>query len=262
LTLRDDGAGGCTFASSTNSSGDPVGPFQPCRNVFPGPVCASYPGALTLTFVYNGSSAFRDPEFQTILDVVGLGSVTTVWRLSLHIIHVTSIPRDIRPAFLPKLALINNLAIFECISEITATGKCTGSDTPTITPSPPAPRRLVALPDLVKVDRIPGDLFVQNTGFTNMTSFRGVRCLPPTVQLLGLDNLVSLQGFEGVGPWTRTSGGPIVVISPSPRNVSALRTMALYNSQGQTPLSGAFVSFQSAYPCSTPGPLTVSTITT
>jgi hypothetical protein len=247
LTLRDDGKGGCTYATSTGSNDIPkaVGPFQPCRDLFPGIACASYGGALTLSFVYGGTLPFREPNFQPMLNTVGLGAVTSLWWLHVHIIHVASIPQDIRPAFLPNLTYLQfQLAVFECTGEIVATGECLGSDTAWITPAGPNPRRLVALPAVSKVYRM-RDLFIQNTGFRDMMSLIGFTCPPGIIQILGNYNLVSLRGFENIGP----SEGLIIIISPSPNDLSALTSMARCDKEGQTVLDRWFVSFQSVSGC-------------
>ncbi len=245
MTLRDDGMGGCRYAWIRNV-GNPtaVGPFQPCKDLFPGIACASYRGGLTLSFVYTGSLPFLEPNFQTMLDTVGLGAVTALGWLHVHIIHVISIPQDIRPAFLPDLTYLEfQLAVFEWYSEILATAECVGSDTPWITP--PGPNgRLVALPAVSKVYRM-RDLFIQNTGFTDMISLIGFTCPPVIIQLLGNDNLVSLRGFENIGP----SEGMIMIVSPSPADVSALTTMARCDDKGQTVLDRWFVSFQQISAC-------------
>ncbi len=243
LTLRDDGAGGCTFGNTTKVL--PGGQFQTCRDLFPGKACASYPGVLTLSFVYSGSTPFIEPAFQNMLDIVGLGRITVLWELDMHIIHAASIPQDLQPAFLPGLTSIpDHLAVRECTSEMGTSGRCTGSDTGEITPDPPVPRRLRSIPAVFNVTKI-RDIFIQNPGFRDMTTFKGLRCPPGIMQFLGLGNLRSLSGLEKVQAWTPDVGGPIIVISPSPADISALKTWAHCDDQGLSDLTGAFTSFQS-----------------
>jgi hypothetical protein len=242
--------GGCTFAKSTWEPWIPFGPFQPCRDLFPGRACASYPGVLNLTFAYNGSLPFIEPDFRSNLNAVGLGAITAVWQIHLHIIHLVQIPRDIRPSFLPGITMIKDqLAVYECTIE--------GDDTVGAylvcgrEPNDPGPStpRLVGLPDVANVDRV-RDLYIQNTGFADMTSLGGLRCSPDIIQLYGNEQLGSLQGLEGIAPWTRDNGGNIIVFIPTPTNISALRTFARCDEQGNSELQGGFVSLQLIPGCS------------
>lgn len=183
--------------------------------------------------MYNGSSPFVDPAFQTSLNKVGLGGVTAIVELSVSIIHVAQIPRNIWPVFLPGLTTIGDtLGVLECVVEDVDTAQCADGLSRPVTP------RLVDLPGLTNLSRIDYRLFVVNTAFTDMMPLRGLRCPPDHIQLVNLMNLSSLHGWENVYPWTKDVQGPsIFIYTPSPANISALRPMALCDEHGNTTLS-------------------------
>jgi hypothetical protein len=233
--LRNDGLGGCTCGRSTGAT-TPVGPFQPCRDFFPGIPCASYQGRLYLYVVYNSTSPFVDPDFQSCLNTVGLGDITALWALSLHIFHIRQVPRDVKLAFLPGLTLAKDqIALSECNIE--------GDTCAAVWESFPFTPRLVGVPDLANVYRT-RDLFIQNTKLSDMTSFGSLKCPPDIIQIYGNKELKSLRGLEGFGPWTRDLRGNIIVIYPSPGEMSALSTMYLCDNQGNSVLTGGFISIR------------------
>lgn len=136
-------------------------------------------------------------------------------------------PASPRPtADFPPWACNNpsSLVVAECTSENVYTGQCADL-------RPPVRSRLTDLPGLSNVYRI-RDLTVYSTAFTDMMPFRGLRC-PPNMQLYNLVNLASLHGWEGIEPWTY-GWAPSLYIDPAPRNISALKSMALCNEQGNT----------------------------
>jgi hypothetical protein len=202
--IRDDGTGGCTFAESKGGSVFPIGPFQTCEIWFPGAGCASYQGSLTLTSVYNGSSPFVDPDFQTHLNTIGLGSVTALLWLHIYILHLAPIPRGIELAFLPDLTLIKDqLRVSECPREGIVQGVCESS-------APKAAERsLIGLTATSNVYRVP-DIFIDYTNLTDMMFLKGLQCPPSSMQLSGNTKLVSFRGLEGIQAWTKDSIGPVI----------------------------------------------------
>jgi hypothetical protein len=204
LTIRDDGMGGCTWARSAGFSGFPLGPFQPCRDLFPGTACASYQGALSLATRYNGSSSFVDPDFQKHLNTVGLGNVKALAWMHVYLVHLAPIPRDVRLAFLPGLTLIQDqLAAIECTSEENRDYICGGT--------PPSQSRLVALSATSTVYRM-RDIYVRYTGLKDTMFIRGLKCPPQYVTLDGNRALVPARNLDG----GLTSQSPPPANSPPP----------------------------------------------
>ncbi len=187
MTIRNDGSGGCTWARTTGWTGNPLGPFQSCTNLFPGRACASYQGALRLILSYRGALPFIEPDFQANLNTVGLGNVTGLWWLHVYLAHMTPIPRDIKLTFLPGLTLIRDqLAAYECVAD----PGCHG---------PPAQSRLVGLSATSNVYRI-RDVSIGNTALPDLTFVRGLQCAPEFMILRENVNLVPLRGSDGIEP--------------------------------------------------------------
>jgi hypothetical protein len=212
LTIRDDGLGGCTYATGRKPTG--TGAFLPCAQFFPGNTCAAYRGTLTLTLSYDGSSTFVDPDFQAHLDTIGLGQLISLTALDMEIIHVVPIPSDLSLNFLLNLEQISyGVTVVECTEEDTVNGVCTSSNAP-------AQGRVVALPALENAYKI-DYIYFQGTALAAMS--------------------VSLTGLEGVRPWTADSIGPVINFQANgfatSASVSALQIMALCTADGESVLT-------------------------
>jgi hypothetical protein len=237
LLIRDDGSGGCTYATAADPL-DQISAYQPCTTLFPGP-CASYEGYLTLVVAYDGGGTYEQPDFQSHLTTIGLGDVTSLYALDLYVIQLPpngDIPTDIQLAFLPGLSRITyTLIIIECTEEDPVKGGC-----PIVT-NPPSTPRLVAIPALSKVSTF-RELIIQSTALKDMMSFTGLTCSPTVMTVVNNLGLATLQGLENLRPWSGDPRGPFVTFVQNalttPASVSALQTMALCDQNGDSGLSG------------------------
>jgi hypothetical protein len=112
-----------------------------------------------------GLFPFIEPNFLADLNMVGLGTVTNLWALHLHLIHMAPIPRDLKLTFLPGLTLIKDyLAVYECSSD-----DCSIA---------PRQSRLVGLSAISNVYRI-RDVGFKWTALTDLVSSKGLQCVHP-----------------------------------------------------------------------------------
>jgi hypothetical protein len=251
LLIRDDGLGGCTYATAPDTDNQ-ITAYQPCTSLFTGP-CAYYDGYLTLVAAYDGGGAYVEPDFQAHLTTIGLGDLTALFALNVYVIQLPpngAIPTDIQLNFLPGLTYVDfSVVIVECTGEDAVKGGCPD---PSSAPSTP---RLVGLPALSKVYSL-DRLTIQSTALKDMLSFNGLTCLPSRMKITGNLGLATLQGLANLRPWFRDCNGPRIDMTQNafttPASVSALQTLALCDNGGASSLLREIAMDVSGCPTSLP----------
>lgn len=226
--------GGCKFRTSNQV------PIVECVAIFSPAGCKSFAGTLALSTVRTeGQPVYNGPQFQKHLENIGLGAITAIGALYISVIQTTAFPADIALSIFPQLSFVQyGTTIIECVGESPEGGACVDGSAP-VTP------HLTGV-DFQRTQYLGPSLVLGSTGFVNMKSFRGLRCPPVVMTIVGNPFLTSLDGLESILPWSSNIRWVSIAECPglaTPGSVAALSPLVQCTGATST-LTGVYIGLR------------------
>jgi hypothetical protein len=205
-----------------------------CDQKIFGTDCRVFPNVLTLAFAQGDPNSVSAPNMGAYLTTLGLNTLTLLPG-TLNIFNVGTRPSAALPfpavTFLPSLRRVQNLVIRD------------------VNPGTGVAPLFTSLPGLANLDLV---VFITTStlGFTDMSSFRGLKCVPGTISSINNARLTSLTGFGNIDtinyggaapPTFQLTGSPSLT---TPASINALGKAAGCPGFGGSPPPNPTISLQ------------------
>lgn len=196
-------------------------PAQDCKSNLFGKECTALNGSLQINLRNTKNVENYSPTVQNFLNSIGLGSVSVISDI-VTVFVFQDTPKPIPPLsptqtdFLSSLESTNIVQVVECDAP---------GCNPNFPPPPPSGPVLKGLPGFRNI-RKAGFLQVENTGFNDFTSLRGLVCPIGNLFARGNTNMTSFDGLQSVP------------LNPGGTKVNATGSGPFLTANSLTPLNG------------------------